>query len=102
MSRRNETFYIFWHTGNNEPTILCEDGSFYFYNEDSVAIERNEGGRNWTRLESIRDFTPINNWDNFEFMHPETGEWISFGACPIPIVQKIWKLAGAVDWKDIY
>lgn len=95
-------FYVFWDKRNDEIELLCEDGQFYFYSEDSVAISRDhDQGRSWTRLEKLTDVTPLNEWDRFEIMDPANGEWVSYGEARVELIQAVQKHAGIIDWWDV-
>lgn len=98
----DDNFFIFWDKETDEPEILGEDGEFYFYGEDAVAINQgNESGRFWCRLDKLVDVTPLNARERFDILNPETGEWVSFSDVCIELIQQVQRLAGARYWRDV-
>jgi hypothetical protein len=100
----DENYFLFWDKCRDELEILCEDGEFYFYSEDSVAIDQGlASGRKWTRLEKLRDITPLNSdWAAFQILDWGSGEWVDFGDARLELIQAAQKQAGIVDWKDVF
>ena len=94
--------YLFWDLEQNELEILGEDGEFYFYHEDNVAINQgDESGRSWTKLNKFRDVTPLNDMDRFLVFYPEINDWVDFPSCPPHFVYEILKHAGDPDWQNL-
>lgn len=95
--------FLFWDKMNDTPEILAEDGSFYSYGEDSVAIKRNEkGGRFWIELESRQDITPLNYWYRYDIFDTKHNCWIPWQDCRHELVRKVRKQAGVKRWKEVY
>ena len=92
---------LFWDTEMDHPIILDESGEFYFYGEDSVAIRLGaEGGQYWTKLNKMQDRTPLNGWEKYEILNPETGEWEPWDGCDDRLIEKVHKQANDPDWRD--
>ena len=97
--------YLFWDKLNNTPEILGDDGEFYGYNEDVVAIDQgapDDECRNWYHLEKRLDVTPLNTWQRFEVFDPELERWVPFDSARKELVQEIYKHSGVKNWKEVY
>lgn len=93
--------FIFWDKLNDEPEILGEDGEFYFYNEDQVAIRQNpDSGRNWVKINKMQDVSPLNDFDRFDFFSESTGDWIEWARATKDEIQMIHRAANDPDWAD--
>ncbi len=93
--------FLFWDVTNDTPEILGEDGEFYFYSEDSVAIEQDpETGRMWTKSNKMQDITPLNNYDKFEFWSELANDWIPWGSATMAEVKLVHKCAHDPDWDE--
>ncbi len=90
--------YLFWDKENDTPEILGEDGEFYSYGEDNVAIERNEsGGRYWVKMNKFTDVTPLNNWVRYEVFDPLLDYWVSWDHAREDFVNEVHRHAGNME-----
>ena len=97
--------FLFWDKNKDELEILDEHGEFWFYSEDTVEIDQTQGehGRYWTRLEKLMDSTPLNiDAKRFEILDVETGEWLEWEDAPEALIQQVQKLAGVMDWQNVF
>lgn len=95
--------FLFWDKRNDTPELLGEDGEFYSYGEDSIAIARNEeGGYYWTQLEKLKDVTPLNTPERFEVFNPESNLWESILSADEDLIKKIQKHVGVKYWEEVY
>lgn len=95
--------FLFWDLLNDELELLGEDGNFYAYGEDSVAIARgSESGRYWLTLEKLTDVTPLNNPERFEIYDEREGGWVKCLSSSDETWQQVQKLAGVKDWQNVF
>lgn len=95
--------FLFWDTLNDSPEILAEDGEFWSYSEDSVAIKQGlKSGRSWYQLEKLLDVTPLNEPNRFDVYDELLGDWVSCQNSHEKTWAKIQKLAGVKDWKEVF
>lgn len=87
--------FLFWDLLNDTPEILGEDGEFYSYGEDSVAIDQGNGGRYWMKLCKISNVHPLNSSDRFEIFDPRLDCWTDLSSTDIETYREVFKLAGA-------
>lgn len=95
--------FIFWDKDNDDAEFLFEDGEFWYLNEDSVRVNQTDGeeGRDWIKLNKFTDVTPLNEYDRFDVMDPETGDWVATDKCSMDLVKKYHRLAGDPDWETV-
>lgn len=97
--------YLFWDRMNNIPEILDEDGIFYFFNTDDVAIQQNAPEhqcRNWVSICPMRDITPINKPDRFDIFDEKFNHWVSFDCADESLIRKVQWQCGMKNWQEIY
>lgn len=88
--------FCFWDNLKDTPELLGEDGEFYSYGEDSVAIEQGaERGRYWLKVCKISNVHPLNDSERFDVFDPRLMQWVKIHATDIKTYREIFKLAGA-------
>jgi hypothetical protein len=93
---------LFWDVKNDAPVILGDNGEFYFYGEDNVAIEQGlESGRYWCKLKKMQDITPLNDLERHEVMCPSTGQWIPLAQTTEDLTEIIHRAALDPDWREV-
>ena len=96
--------FLFWDKRNDTPEILGDDGLFYSYGEDEVAIEQgcpDSQCRYWIELESRTDITPLNNYHRYDIFDPQLNEWVQCECSRKELWQEVQRLAGVKDWKIV-
>lgn len=97
--------YYFWDKMNDELEILGEDGQFYLYGQDTVARDQgdpDEKWQYWLHIHPMQNVSPLNEWDRYELMDPESGEWIPWSSVihRQKLLLEIHKAARDPHWRE--
>lgn len=91
--------FLFWDTEYDRPEILGDDGNFWSYSEDHVAIAQNapeKQCRYWIKMCKVSNVHPLNTSGRFEVYDPRLGTWGDLSCTHIKTYREIHELAGAM------
>lgn len=89
--------FLFWDLQEDTLEILGEDGEFYAYGEDSVAIDQGAAERlcrYWIKMDKIRDVHPLNTSERYEIFDPRKMDWVKFMGCDFKTFTEVCLQAG--------
>ena len=92
--------WLFWDKLNDEFEFLGDDGNFYGYGEDTVAIDQGapeEQCRYWMKMCKIREVHPLNESKRYDIFDPRKDDWIQFDNCDEETFREVCLQAGVSE-----